>query len=206
MLFCASFSIVLRSHHATEENVYFPLLESMVSTSNKGVSLQNHNEHETFLPGLAAFDAFAEKFKDGECEEGKVAFDGQELRGIIDDFGPKLETHLHHEVKLLESLAEDASIDWSTLGKAMAAESKRTADRVREVPFMITNSDITYEGGIHGPRFPPFPWAVQQIFRWVYIPQQKEAWRFASCDDYGVPRGLSLLEGSDDFEAWARKT
>lgn len=67
--------------------------------------------------------------------------------------------------------------------------------KVKEVPFIITNSDVTYEDGIHGPRFPPFPWLVGQIFRWVYIPQLKGAWRFSSCDDYGVPKELPFVAG-----------
>jgi hemerythrin-like domain-containing protein len=94
MLFCASFSIVLRSHHATEENVYFPLLDSMCSLSRKGVATQNHNEHETFLPGLAAFDAYVEKFKDGEGEAGAVGYDGNDLKKIIGIYSPASSSHI----------------------------------------------------------------------------------------------------------------
>lgn len=193
MSFCDAWSCVLHSHHKTEEEVYFPLLESMCSENKKGVESKNHDEHETFLPGLVSFDAFVASWKDGEREEGKIGWDGKVLKDLMDDFGPKLALHLKNEIALLESLASDEAIDWSLLGKTMAAHSKKVADRVREVPFLIVNSDVTYEGGIHGARFPPFPWAVHQIFRWVYIPQLKAAWIFASCDDWGVPKDLSLV-------------
>lgn len=48
----------------------------------------------------------------------------------MDDFGPKLALHLKNEIALLESLASDEAIDWSLLGKTMAAHSKKVADRV----------------------------------------------------------------------------
>lgn len=70
-------------------------------------------------------------------------------------------------------------------------DERTNTKQVREVPFLIVNSDVTYEDGIHGARFPPFPWAVHQIFRWVYIPQLKAAWIFASCDDWGMPKELA---------------
>jgi len=185
MKFCDAWSCVLHSHHNTEETVYFPLLEDQ--TKHKGVMAHNHEEHETFVPGLLAFDAFIGGIKD----RGAV-YDAPQLLKLIDDFGPALEKHLHNEVGVLEELGKDEQINWDLMGKTMAAHSKKVADRIREVPFLITNSDVTYEAGIHGERFPPFPWFVGQIFRWVYIPMMKGAWRFSSCDDYGVPKELPL--------------
>jgi len=184
--FCDAFSAVLRAHHTTEETVYFPLLEEQAST--KGVMEKNHAEHELFLPGLLKFDLYV-----AGVREGKEEYDGATLRGLIDEFGPSLESHLRAEIELLLELGRDEKIDWGWTGKAMAAHSKKTADRIKEVPFIITNSDVTYEGGVHGPRFPPFPWFVSQIFRWVYIPKLKGAWRFSSCDDYGKPRELPFV-------------
>jgi len=127
-----------------------------------------------------------------EVTEKPEAYDGNRLRHLIEAFSGALEKHLHHEVKVLVDLEQDEKIDWDLMGKTMAAESKKTADRTLEVPFMITNSDVTYEDGIHGPRFPPFPWFVGQIFRWMYIPVHKGAWRFSCCDDYGQPKELEF--------------
>lgn len=58
----------------------------------------------------------------------------------------------------------------------------------------MTNSDVTYESGIHGDRFPPFPWLVGQLFRWWYVPRLRGAWRFSSCDDYGMPKQLPFAK------------
>jgi len=183
MAFCDAWSCTLHSHHNTEETVYFPLLEEQ--SQEKGVMARNHAEHETFLPGLLTFDEYI-----SDVKADAKSYDGSRIIGLVEDFGPALEAHLQNEIGLLEGLEKDDQIDWDLLGKTMAKHSKKVADRVREVPFLITNSDVTYESGIHGARFPPFPWFVSQIFRWVYIPQLKGAWKFASCDDYGMPKEL----------------
>ncbi|KAE9369989.1 hypothetical protein N431DRAFT_493670 [Stipitochalara longipes BDJ] len=183
MAFCDAWSCTLHSHHNTEETVYFPLLEEQ--SAEPGVMAKNHAEHETFLPGLSALDEYIRAVR-----ADVKSYDGTKFVKIIEGFGPALEKHLQNEIVLLESLAKDEKINWDLLGKTMAAHSKKVADKVREVPFLITNSDVTYDSGIHGERFPPFPWFVHQIFRWVYIPQLKGAWRFASCDDCGMPKEL----------------
>ncbi|PVH72966.1 hypothetical protein DL98DRAFT_520179 [Cadophora sp. DSE1049] len=185
LTYCTCWSLTLRSHHGTEETVYFPLLESMLTPSNKGVAARNHSEHERFLSGLGKFDLFVQG-----VQRGERAYDGIVLRELVDRFAGELVAHLKSEVEVLVGLEGDGGIDWDLLGKTMAGESKRIADRTQEVPFLIVNADVTYEGGIHGARFPPFPWFVGQIFRWWYIPQLKGAWRFASCDDYGMPKEL----------------
>lgn len=161
----------------------------MISKSEfKGTADKNHDEHESFLKGLAAFDT---------CVNGileyKEEWRGGKLVEKVEGFAGDLHRHLVHEVEVLVSLEADPTIDWIALGRAMADASKKSADRVKEVPFLITNSDVTYEGGIHGARFPPFPWFVHEIFRWIYVPKLKGAWMFSSCDDYGVPRELPFV-------------
>lgn len=111
----------------------------MCSEGRKGVASTNHDEHETFLPGLQKFDEFVETFRDGEGEGGKIQYNGNDLKAIIEDFGPKLALHLKNEIVLLESLADDEKIDWGELGRAMAGHSKKVADRVCRVfvhPFL----------------------------------------------------------------------
>jgi hemerythrin-like domain-containing protein len=122
MAFCDAWSCVLHSHHNTEETVYFPLLEEQ--SSEKGVMARNHAEHETFVPGLLALDAYVRSVKD----DAKT-YDSSKLLKITGDLGPALEAHLRNEIALLESLAKDEKIDWDLLGKTMAAHSKKVADR-----------------------------------------------------------------------------
>jgi hemerythrin-like domain-containing protein len=125
MDFCGAWSHTLRSHHKTEETVYFPLLEEQCSEGNKGVASKNHDEHERFLGGLGEFDEVVKGVKiDG------VDYDSAKLLKIIDDFGPRLAEHLRNEIVLLQSLEADERIDWALMGRTMAEQSKKVADRV----------------------------------------------------------------------------
>jgi hemerythrin-like domain-containing protein len=125
MLFCDAWSCTLHSHHKTEETVYFPLLDEQCA--EKGVASKNHDEHETFLSGLIGFDKFVKGVREGGSYEKDM------FKGILDDLGPKLEAHLISEIGVLESLEKDEGIDWDLLGKTMAAQSKKVADRVSYV-------------------------------------------------------------------------
>ncbi len=122
MAFCDAWSCTLHSHHKTEETVYFPLLEEQCQ--EKGVMARNHQEHETFLPGLLAFDEYVSNVK-----ADVKSYDGSKTLQLVRDLGPPLETHLRSEIGLLESLAKDDHIDWDLLGKTMAQHSKKVADR-----------------------------------------------------------------------------
>lgn len=124
MSFCDAWSCVLHSHHLTEETLYFPLLEEQCQV--KGVMGQNHAEHEAFLPGLLAFDAYVSRVKDNE-----EPYNASQLIKAIDSFGAILQSHLYHEIEVLVGLAKDEGIDWDLVGKTMAQHSKKVADRVR---------------------------------------------------------------------------
>ncbi len=78
-----------------------------------------------------------------------------------DEFGPKLHLHLTNEINLLESLADDESINWSELGKAMAAESKKAADRV--CPSILIRTTL------FPPLFPPCHFHSEAIFTMTFI-------------------------------------
>lgn len=119
---------VLKSHHNTEETVYFPLLEEL--STSKGVVAKDHAEHETFLPGLFSLDEYI-----GKVKADIKSHDGSELAKIVQGFGPALETPLQNKIVLLESLAKDYMIDLDLLGKPMAAHSKTVADRVCSSAF-----------------------------------------------------------------------
>lgn len=103
--------------------MYFPLLEEQ--STEKGVMSRNHTEHETFLPGLLALDEYIQNVK-----ADVKTYDGSKILKITEDLGPALEAHLTNEIDLLESLAKGEKIDWNLLGRAMAAHSKKVADRV----------------------------------------------------------------------------
>lgn len=68
MIFCDAWSCTMHSHHKTEEEVYFPMLEEQCT--KKGVASRNHDEHETFLRGFGVFDEFVRGVREGEREYG----------------------------------------------------------------------------------------------------------------------------------------
>lgn len=101
------------------------MLEEMCDSKRKGILKRNHEEHEAFLPGLFRLDVYVAGVKDN----GK-GYEGERVRELIDGFGKELERHLGNEIGALQELGEDEGIDWVGLGKAMAAHSKKSADRV----------------------------------------------------------------------------
>lgn len=141
MQFCDAWSSLLHSHHAAEETIYFKLLDEQ-STRND-VFINNHTEHEKFLPGLFAFDLYVSGVKDDA-----KPFDGVRLRELVDGFGGDLEAHLHREVEVLRELENDVGINWEECGREMAMYSKKNADRVCFMDFinltMVVRTKLIY--------------------------------------------------------------
>lgn len=106
-------------------------------SENKGVAQRNHEEHERFLEGLGRFVKCI-----GEVQKGEREYDGGELRRAIDGFAGDLEEHLSNEVEVLVRLEGDKEVDWEIVGKTMAGESKRVADRVG--PSIFSNASFFY--------------------------------------------------------------
>ncbi len=124
MAFCDAWSCTLHSHHKTEETVYFPLLEEQCQ--EKGVMAKNHQDHDTFLPALVAFDEYVSNVK-----ADVKTYDSDKITKLIGDLGSPLETHLRNEIGVLEDLAKDKQIDWDLLGRTMAQHSRKGADKAR---------------------------------------------------------------------------
>ncbi len=38
--------------------------------------------------------------------------------------------------------------------------------------------------------FPPVPWFVHLLLRWMYVPTHQDWWRFAGCDSKSNPKEL----------------
>jgi hypothetical protein len=62
-----------------------------------------------------------------------------------------------------------------------------------EFPIIMTNIDLTFEKGVHEEAWPPYPWIAAVMFRWLYVPKNKGAWRFSCCDTYGYPKDLPFV-------------
>ncbi|KAG0649507.1 hypothetical protein D0Z07_4568 [Hyphodiscus hymeniophilus] len=182
--FMRGWSLVLHMHHETEEDVAFPLLEEMIGLP--GFMEKNVEQHKAFGPGMEEFDGYVKS-----CEQGKETFDGVKVRQIIDGFGEILTQHLTDEIDAYLALEEyDSKINWDEYTKKVAKKSVDEGDTNLEVPCFLTNMECGAEGGIHDKFWPPVPWYALLVFRWWFIPKNKGAWRFSSCDSRGYPKDL----------------
>jgi hemerythrin-like domain-containing protein len=112
LIFCQTCYEAIHHHHHCEEEFFFPWIEEY--TGEKGIMERNVEQHK-------AFDAGAEKFKDYTYSVTPASYDGEKLKGIIDDFGPALTAHLTDEIQTLLSLdkygAEKLEKAWHELDK-----------------------------------------------------------------------------------------
>jgi hypothetical protein len=88
---------LVHEHHHGEETRIFPDIEKLSGVP--GLMGHNIEQHEAFTPGLEAYQKYLEA-----VVEGKEAYDGPKLRGIIDEFMPILREHLNDEIDTLLGL------------------------------------------------------------------------------------------------------
>jgi len=185
--FTYSLIITLHEHHSNEEKFFFPWLEADIGT--KGAMEKNIEQHHAFEPGLSAFEAYVVAVKDG-----KEKYDGAKIVALIDVFGSILAKHLGEEIGTFEELEKlGDKIDWKAWNKKVSKLAVDTAEKYHEIPIVLTNIDITFEKGVHEEVWPPYPWIAAVMFRWLYVPRHKGAWRFSCCDPHGYPRDLPFV-------------
>jgi len=54
---------------------------------------------------------------------------------------------------------------------------------------MLTAHDKTAEDGIFS-YWPPVPWFVTLLVKWIFLPKRQSFWRFAPCDRHSKPQEL----------------
>ena len=86
-------------HHRGEEANIFPAIERMAGVP--GLMAKNVEQHHEFHPGLEEYGTYLK-----QCMDGKEAFDGKHLVGIIDRFGKSLTDHLREEIPTLVGLEQ----------------------------------------------------------------------------------------------------
>jgi hemerythrin-like domain-containing protein len=96
LVFGQVFYETLHGHHQLEEILFFPELEKI--TGEKGLMDGNVQQHKDFEESL-------EQFREYVFKTNADAYDGMELKAILDNLGPILEKHLHEEIKTLLDLA-----------------------------------------------------------------------------------------------------
>lgn len=95
LTYCQCWCESMHHHHDAEEQELFPSVERLSGV--KGLMARNVEQHRAFTPG---FDAFYEYSKTCAPKD----YDGQHLRGLIEDFAEPLIQHLHDEIDTLRAL------------------------------------------------------------------------------------------------------
>jgi hypothetical protein len=85
----------IHHHHSVEEEYFFPWIEEY--SGEKGIMEVNIEQHK-------AFEAGVEKFKEYVFSVTPETYNVEQLKGIIDEFGPALAVHLSDEIQTLLSL------------------------------------------------------------------------------------------------------
>lgn len=200
--FIHAWIVTIHEHHGNEEKYFFPWMEKCIGVD--GFMEKNVEQHHAFNPGLEALEKYVNALRAKED-----VYDGEKIISLIDGFGTTLTDHLKDEIKTLEDLAQyESKIDWKAWNKLTQDIAVKTADKVSiqrgserssanilkyyEIPIVMTNFDVPFEAPYHQATWPPLPWIAATIFRWLYIPRHKGAWRFSSCDSRGRPKELEF--------------
>jgi len=197
VVFVHTWVMLIHEHHRSEEKFFFPWIEEHIGI--KGYMEPNVEQHHAFEPGMKELEAYITALRLPADDPQKEIYSGQKIRSIIDGFGGIITDHLKDEIAFLEKLEEFGDkIDWEDIGKRVGKHAVDHAETDFVVPLMVTNADNTWEQGIHAAYWPPWPWFVGLIFRYVHVPKHKEVWRFSCSDAGGNPRDLAFLGTAEE--------
>jgi hypothetical protein len=187
----------VKSHHDDEEAELFPKVEEILDS--KDIWKETREEHESFLGGLADYNAYLTSLPSPQ------SFNGKELQNIMSSFQTPFSHHFHHEISTIASFADHLSAPApntpeaehaATIFKAWGKKTVTKAGTFDVVPFFLMNLDATFEEGKWA-KWPPMPapvrWGLVNVagsVHWAW-------WKFASCDGGGRPKELYALEGKD---------
>ncbi|KAH0273708.1 hypothetical protein KCU91_g5752, partial [Aureobasidium melanogenum] len=88
----------VKSHHDDEEAELFPKVDDILK--EEGIWNETHQEHESFLEGLANFHTYLTDLPLAS------SFDGTKLVAIMDTFREPFSHHFHHEISTIASFAD----------------------------------------------------------------------------------------------------
>ncbi|KUJ22653.1 uncharacterized protein LY89DRAFT_680770 [Mollisia scopiformis] len=170
----------LEEHHEAEEKWYFPDIERITGVEDLMAGMVT--QHKDFMPGLEELTKYVN-------ETTVEAYDGRELRRIVDDFGAILTKHLTEEVEVLAALEVH---DGPALKHAYLEFDKelRKGDKSVLFPMVLGSTDRTYE---KGPMWPPVPDFLKYVVHYWFERKYQGAWRFSPSTTWGEKRPLLCL-------------
>ncbi|KAK3629412.1 hypothetical protein LTR56_018076 [Elasticomyces elasticus] len=146
--YCQCWCEDVHHHHDAEETNFFPAIERI--TGIEGLMERNVEQHRAFTPGFEQFEKYVRNCSPKD-------FDGQKLRGLIEDFAEPLNIHLKEEIDTLRDLDK---YDSKQIQEAYRQFEKilMSGDSYRVAPLVFGTADRSFEGGMHN--FPAVPFFV----------------------------------------------
>jgi len=148
------------------------------------------------MPGLRKFDEYV-------YNSTPSNFCGQKLYQILDSFAAALQMHLADEIVWILSLSKYKQLDLAAIDIQYSMYVKAHSSRIRLFPYILTNHDLTYEGGIHS--WWPMGNKLRNLFlRYVCTQWNRGAWRYSTCTLGGKPKRLQGIK-LDKLEVSVRR-
>lgn len=179
MFYCQAWCGIIHEHHTQEEEKFFPAVEAY--SGQKGLMDGLVEEHHSFAAGLEKFEQYVNNTK-------ADYYDGKALRAMIEDFAPALVKHLHAEIAMLVKVGEAFGGDklqttYDLWESEIVKESRAKADPFIMIPGGFGAVDHDFEDGRHKD-WPPHPWFVPYLNRFVFSWKHLGAWRFSPCENF----------------------
>jgi hypothetical protein len=138
------------------------------------------------MPGLRKFDEYV-------YNTPAYTFSGRRLYEILDSFAASLQRHLTDEIVWILSLNRYKNLDLAAIDLQHGLYVKAHSSRLRLLPYLLTNHDLTYEGGIHS-WWPSGNKARDLFLRYICTMWHRGAWRYSACTLAGKPRPLQGIK------------
>lgn len=191
LLYVRAWCRTLEHHHRAEESTFFPQVEKMTGIVDLMDELEE--QHEEFEYGLAVLKDYVEK-----VVEKPNHYRWMTMKTMISSFAPALVHHLYDEIDFILSMdsynGEGLRKCWLETDKA-ACQVEDNTMLYEILPFVLGNSDKTFEGGN---TFPTVPKHLQYGLKFWLKKKHRGAWRFNCCDFAGKPVPLRLLPENHD--------
>ncbi|KAG8773651.1 hypothetical protein FRC12_002396 [Ceratobasidium sp. 428] len=173
MKYCNSLVATIHEHHATEEQVVFPVFEEKLG---KGAMEGNMTQHQDFIP---KFDEWSELCKDILAK--KAEYKPAEFVKLMRESTDILAVHLVDEIPTMAAGKLRPHFTEAELQALEEKIEKKVQELVSpwDMPIMLVNGDSNYNSW-----FPEIPAPVIFVARHVLMRLTGDMWKYGQSDKY----------------------
>ncbi|KAG8741192.1 hypothetical protein FRC10_003186 [Ceratobasidium sp. 414] len=173
MKYCNSVVAMIHEHHATEEEVVFPVFEEKLG---KGAMDANITQHQDFMP---KFHEWADVCKTILAK--KAEYKPAEFIKLMRESTDVLAVHLVDEIPTMESSRLKPHFTEAELQALEVKIVKKVQELVSpwDMPLMLVNGDASYDSW-----FPGIPGPVMFVVRHILMRLSGDMWKYGQSDKY----------------------